>query len=215
VKTTGERPHLQRGGLPGRGGSPSICLQTDLAIQLSSPHPSAVFATASEALCNRFQAPVLGTLEPGRNPFPGGYILQGRRINRSDPGRPAVPKRHFPEAGGGPSSRRSRRRFSQRSQHPVEKNPPPEKNTFRQPHPNRHSRTFGGTGKNALAPGVEGQPVSHSPWSQRPARLTGSLTQPTPESPHRIPGQMPSMLTLHVVGKAHFYLHVGSNVPGG
>jgi hypothetical protein len=32
-------------------------------------------------------------------PFPSGHILQGRRINRSDPRRPAVPKRH-PRAPG-------------------------------------------------------------------------------------------------------------------
>ena len=34
-------------------------------------------------------------LEPGHNPFPSGHILQGRRINRSVPGRPTVPKRHL------------------------------------------------------------------------------------------------------------------------
>ena len=30
--------------------------------------------------------------EPGQDPIPSGHILQGRRINRSVPGRPAVPQ---------------------------------------------------------------------------------------------------------------------------
>ena len=89
-----------------------VWLQTDLAHRRSGPHPSASTAEASEALCSlRFQAPAGLTCIKSQAtiPFPSGPILQGRRINRSDLGRPAVPKRcQNPDAG---------RRKPERSQH--------------------------------------------------------------------------------------------------
>ena len=42
--------------------------------------------------------------EPGHGPIPSGHILQGRRINRSDQGRPTVPERH-PRAPTGARAR--------------------------------------------------------------------------------------------------------------
>lgn len=97
MKTTDERPHLLR-GLPERGVSPSGWLQTELAIgyQVHIPlHRSQKRQRRSAR--HSFQAPTglrSPALEPGRDPFPSGHILQGRRINRSVPRRPAVPKRH-------------------------------------------------------------------------------------------------------------------------
>jgi len=94
VETTGERPHLMR-GLPERGVSPIRWLQTELAHRQSDPHPSALTAESVKgALQSESKAPAgKPAKEPGQFPFPSGHILQGRRINRSDPGRPAVPKR--------------------------------------------------------------------------------------------------------------------------
>ena len=83
------------GGLPERGGSSSGWLQAELAIGYQSTslshHPQ-----QHDGACCRFAFQTLTAskepdLEPGRNPSPSGYILPGRHINRSDPGRPAVP----------------------------------------------------------------------------------------------------------------------------
>lgn len=76
------------------------------------------------------QAPVeKPTLEPGRDPFPSGYILRGRRINRSVPGRPAVPKRHFCGGDTVPHHGRSRHQSpggpSTRSEKPALVHPAP------------------------------------------------------------------------------------------
>ena len=74
-------------------------MQTDLAIgnQVHIPlHRSQKWQKHSARLPSRlqrdFKAPTLRARP--QNPFPSGHILQGRRINRSVPGRPAVPKRH-------------------------------------------------------------------------------------------------------------------------
>ena len=118
VKTTCERPHLRR-GLPERGGSPIDWLRSDLAQRLTDPHPSPQLAEASKALCrsylSRLQTGIIHCppLEPGHGPFPSGHILQGRRINRSDPGRPAVPKRC--RTGAASAIGRSRRQASRPS----------------------------------------------------------------------------------------------------
>ena len=97
MKTTDERPHLRR-GLPGRGGSPIGWLRTlnwPSAIKVHIPlHRSQRRQKRAARLLVpgsfRTRKP---DSEPGLGPFPSGYILQGRRINRSDPRRPAVPKR--------------------------------------------------------------------------------------------------------------------------
>lgn len=103
---------------------------------------------------------------------------------------------------------------SQRSQHPVEK---PPKSTLA----HRSSRQV--TTRSPQQPRAELCSGSRGPaqltltWSQRPTRLTFALHTPSRRRhlKHPTPGQTPSMLTLHVVGKDHFYLHVGSNVPEG
>ena len=59
--------------------------------------------------------------------------------------------------------------------------------------------------------GVEGQPVSPS----LPARPSLAYQASTPRPITLGSLCTLSVLTLHVVGKAHFYQHVGSNVPGG
>ena len=57
-----------------------------------------------------------------KSPFPSGHILQGRPIDRSDPGRPAVPpsgKEHqAPERRRRGRSQRKSPRGNKRSQHP-------------------------------------------------------------------------------------------------
>jgi hypothetical protein len=186
VKTTSKRPHLKR-GLPGCGGSPSVWLQTELAIRLSSPHPSATLATASDVLCKASQAPVGETHLRARPqyPFPGGYILQGRRIDRSDPGRPAVPKRHFSRGSGAPSFQAESTPVSRRSQHPVEN---PTKSTLRHSHPQGRRPTRQPQQQppgNAHAPGVEGQPVSHS------RGVKGQPVSPSLAQPQSPPSQTP------------------------
>ena len=96
MKTTGERPHLQR-GLPERGVSPSGWLQTVMAHRLSSPHPSTSHAKASErrsavlTVSGSSGFAMATHSSQAKFPFPSGHILQGRPIDRSDPGRPTVP----------------------------------------------------------------------------------------------------------------------------
>lgn len=74
MKTTGERPHLER-GLPERGVSPIGCLRTELAHGQSDPHPSASIAESVRgALQSLFQAPAGFTsptqIEPGHISLP-------------------------------------------------------------------------------------------------------------------------------------------------
>ena len=85
-----------------------------MAQRQASPHPSASLATASKALCVADFPGSSGLRftplqEPGHDPIPSGHILQGRRINRSDPRRPAVPKR-VKLGNGSEATGRSRRR---------------------------------------------------------------------------------------------------------
>ena len=152
-------------------------------------------------------------LEPGHNPFPSGHILQGRRINRSVPGRPAVPKRHPRATGAHPGG--------------VDAGFPAV------PAPRRFPRHPSGIGPHdywpfkaeaaRLAAGVLGSACLMLSQSQRPThRLNrhSHLTVAHPPS-QQPPGRHPcqahtlSVLTLHVVGKAHFYQPVGPKVPGG
>ena len=127
MKTTGERPHLQR-GLPERGVSPSGWLQTVMAHRLSSPHPSTSHAKASErrsavlTVSGSSGFAMATHSSQAKFPFPSGHILQGRPIDRSDPGRPAVPpsgKEHqAPERRRRGRSQRKSPRGNKRSQHP-------------------------------------------------------------------------------------------------
>lgn len=72
-----------------------------------------------------------------------------------------------------------------------------------------------------LVPRVEGRPVSRlrgvkgrpvSPSLAHDRRTPPSIS---PRIQHPWKSCTLPVLTLHVVGKAHFYQHVGSNVPGG
>jgi len=71
--------------------------------QAINPHPSTPTASASKALSGSNSQAPRGiphfTRARPQLPFPSGHILQGRRIDRSDSGRPAVPKRHFRSQG--------------------------------------------------------------------------------------------------------------------
>ena len=108
MKTTDERPQpLSLRGLPERGGSPSGLLRTELAIgyQIHLPLHRLQQCQRHSAKANfsRLQR-VRPSREPGHDPIPSGHILQGRRINRSDQGRPTVPERH-PRAPTGARAR--------------------------------------------------------------------------------------------------------------
>ena len=98
VETTVERPPpLRREGLPERGGSPICWLRSELAQKGDRVHiPLHGSRERSKALRNHLHSGKSEsrsqTARP-QNPFPSGLILQGRRINRSAPGRPAVPKK--------------------------------------------------------------------------------------------------------------------------
>ena len=206
-------------GLPERGVSPSGWLQTELAIgyQVHIPlHCSQKRQRRSARLppgSDGFRSPAL---EPGRDPFPSGHILPGRRINRSVPRRPAVPKRQQRAIG----------RLPERSRHPSheETGGPSTQTIPRSPvgHPPSRPEPSRRHGDPARGRRLEAGPSPLS-QSQRLARRFNHhshlATTHTPQlqSPGRHPCQAHTLLvlTLHVVGKAHFYQHVGSNVPGG
>ena len=143
METTSERPHLQR-GLPGRGVSPIDWLRIELARRLSNPHPSTSPAAASKAPCGADPQALSETRRPLKSqatfPIPSGHILRGRRINRSDPGRPAVPT---PSSGS--VSGRSRRQFYPAvpapSTHPHHRGPPDRQPTSARPSRQQSSLT--------------------------------------------------------------------------
>jgi hypothetical protein len=106
VKTTNERPRLQR-GLPERGVSPIDWLQTVLAQRQASPHPPPSLAANVETRCEADlpgskRASVTRSKSQATIPIPSGHILQGRRINRSVQGRPTVPQQAASNKSEGP-----------------------------------------------------------------------------------------------------------------
>lgn len=116
MKTTDERPHLEEGCRDAAYLRFVVCgLSWHIGNQIHIPlHRS---QKASEALCDlcsrlrsRFHRTPLQQSQ-ATFPFPSGHILLGRRINRSDPRRPAVPKRvvEFQQGVGSESTGRSRR----------------------------------------------------------------------------------------------------------
>ena len=86
-------------GLPERGGSPICWSQTELANIGNRVHTPLHRPQKRQRRSARHTLPgssgVLQHRTKARPWFsiPSGYILQGRRINRSDPGRPAVPSK--------------------------------------------------------------------------------------------------------------------------
>jgi len=122
------------------------------------------------------------TLEPGHNPIPSGYILQGRRINRSDPRRPAVPK-HHPRASEA-HARAESTPVSQRSRHPFDPLTPVGRPSSR-PRPLRRRQP------SSLAPRVKVQPVSRlrAESKAEPSHRHSHLATITPQpwSPDRHP----------------------------
>jgi len=85
-------------GLPERDVSPSGFLRTELAIGYQVHLPLRRLQQRQRRSAKLTLPGSSGVLfivthprEPGHDPIPSGHILQGRRINRSAPGRPAVP----------------------------------------------------------------------------------------------------------------------------
>jgi hypothetical protein len=215
VKTTDERPHLRR-GLPERGVSPIGWLRTELAIGNQVHTPLHCSQKRQTHPASPFQAPTglrSPALEPGPDPFPSGHILLGRRINRSVPRRPAVPKRQpraaevspggvdasFPAVPAPKSDTPSTRRVPALTITSLQGGSGPARSGSLRTGP---SRAFA---------------ESKADLPSQPPLALGHPTAPQQQSPGRHPWQACtlSVLTLHVVGKAHFYQHVDSNVPGG
>ena len=214
-------------GLPERGGSPSGSLRTELAIgyQIHLPlHRSQQRQRRSAKLTSPGSSGFLtvARLESQATiPSQAGTSCKaGASTARSRDGQPSLPSsgsnRHRKQTPG-----RSRRRSSRRSQHPdaTSLSPAPPKHTDI-----RASVLTTAAFKAAaaqLAPRVKGRPVPRlrgvkgRPVS--PSLAHGHRTPPSisPRIQHPWKSCTPPMLTLHVVGKAHFYQHVGSNVPGG
>ena len=153
--------------------------------------------------------------EPGHKPIPSGHILHGRPINRSVPGRPAIPRTSPGTAQPGRSRRRS-------PDGPSTQVAPKARNT--------HGSGVGPHGVGPKAEQVPHRSLRESraarltrQWSRGPTRLTVTTSaRPSLTSWASTPRPITlgslctlSVLTLHVVGKAHIYQHVGSNVPGG
>jgi hypothetical protein len=123
VETTVERPLLGKEGFQDAAYLQLADCRTDWPIgnqiHIALRHPQ----QRSKALCevDLLSGSKARTRSPrfksqATFPIPSGHILTGRRINRSDPGRPAVPQAS--SAGAGSPCGRSLRRSSQRSQHP-------------------------------------------------------------------------------------------------
>lgn len=188
-----------------------------MALGQSSPHPSPLLAGATNAPSIAvFQAPtgisVKPALEPGHNPIPSGHILRGRRINRSVQGRPTVPKRH--------PRKRAPRRGGVYAGFP----------TVPAPHCVSSKSVQASSLVHQPSEAAEADWIKSRPGFSRvcPKGLPEFPRRPAHSPPH--PAGFPQfcplskcprsactlcVLTLHVVGKAHFYQHVASNVPGG
>lgn len=198
MKTAGERPHPPRaeGGLPERGVSPSSSARTELAIGYQVHFPPHRSQQRTNALCKAKSSRLWQSRsfdrhppqEPGHNPIPSGHILQGRRINRSVPGRPAVPQ----------------------AASPIDAD-------VRASVPRGSSAAFKAVGGPARLGRVKGAPVPRlrgvkgAPVPSTVTRTLAAERPParSPPDPTPLEALHLSVLTLHVVGKAHFYHHVG------
>ena len=144
MKTTVERPHLQKEGCQDAADlrMAGCRLNWPLGNQVHIPqHRSQQRRKHSAKLSFRLQRVLTSpAVEPGHVPFPSGHILRGRRINRSDPGRPAVPT---PSSGS--VSGRSRRQFYPAvpapSTHPHHRGPPDRQPTSARPSRQQSSLT--------------------------------------------------------------------------
>ena len=163
--------------------------------------------------------------EPGHGPIPSGHILQGRRINRSDQGRPTVPERH-PRAptGGASAGWRSLHRSSRWSQHLPNALVPQVTRSQ-----GVSTLTTAGLQRRASARCTSSvsrsRPISRSQVTEQAQGLKLPSRRPSPipagrppqantRTPHQQRSQKTdttgvlctlSVLTLHVVGKYHFY----------
>jgi hypothetical protein len=108
--------------LPERGVSPIDSLRTELAMGYQVHIPLLRLQQCQRHSAKLTYSRLAGSQshplqEPGHKPIPSGHILHGRRINRTVPGRPAIPQAANAGTRSG-TARAESTSVARRSQHP-------------------------------------------------------------------------------------------------
>jgi hypothetical protein len=219
VKTTDEQPHLRR-GLPERGGSPSGWLQTELAkgnqvhipllcSQVRQKRPARLLPGSQQASVARLKSQAPIPSQAGTSCEAGASTARSRDSQpspSSNSGRRETPGQSRHRFPGGPSTQDNSpiaRRASTLNDRSLRGRG--------QPGSQRESR---GRPVSALSRRVKGPPRRLKPQLAL-GRPHAHTPAPIPQGRHPCQAHTSLVLTLHVVGKAHFYQHVAPNVPGG